>query len=108
MKQLHVRGKVIDCVSFVCDSHEQYGPYAQEQFLKLKEKNPKAAYYMGTYTSADDRNSSALQAADAVVDEIRRALHILWVSGRKNYESNSELSLRDTTCSSYNNKRHWK
>jgi uncharacterized protein DUF3800 len=76
MKQLHKRGKLDECVSFVCDSHEQYGPYAYDEFMKLKEKNPNAAHYMGTYTSGDDKDSPALQAADAVVFEIRRSLHI--------------------------------
>jgi hypothetical protein len=76
MRQLHKRGKTDECVSFVRDSHEQYGPYARNEFLKLKEKNATAAHYMGSYTSADDRDSPALQAADAVVFEIRRSLHI--------------------------------
>lgn len=76
MKQLHKGGKVDECVSFVCDEHEQYGAYAHEEFCKLKEKNPRAAYYLGTYSSGDDRDSPALQAADAVVFEIRRSLHI--------------------------------
>ena len=64
-----------DCVSFVCDEHEQYSPLAIEAFRNLKRTNPNAAQYMGTFDSADDRSVQVLQAADAVVFEIRRVLN---------------------------------
>ena len=65
-----------DTVSFFCDEQEQYGPLAHEAFRKLKDDNPNAAKYLGTYTSADDKTCMALQAADAVIFEIRRALNL--------------------------------
>jgi hypothetical protein len=65
-----------DAVSFICDEQEEYGPLAHEAFRRLKDENPNAAKYLGTYTSADDKDCIALQAADAVIFEIRRALNL--------------------------------
>ncbi len=66
-----------DYVSFVCDEHEQYSPLANEAYRNLKNTNPNAAQYMATFTSADDKSCEVLQAADAVVFEIRRALNLV-------------------------------
>ncbi|MGA3326478.1 MAG: hypothetical protein ABSF45_18560 [Terriglobia bacterium] len=63
-------------VSFVCDEHEKYGPFAVKAFENLKSKNPQAAEYMGTFSSKDDKTCAPLQAADAAVFEVRRALHL--------------------------------
>ncbi len=65
-----------DSVSFVCDEHEQYSPLAADAYRGLKLTNPKAAKYMATFSSADDKQCEPLQAADAVAFEIRRALNL--------------------------------
>jgi hypothetical protein len=63
-------------VSFLRDDHEQYAPLAQDRYMNLKGKNPEAARYMATHTIGDDKKLCILQAADAAVYEVRRALHI--------------------------------
>jgi hypothetical protein len=65
-----------DSVSFVCDEHERYGAIAPEAYMKLKLGNPNAAKYMATFSMGHDEISDLLQAADAVVFEIRRALNL--------------------------------
>jgi hypothetical protein len=60
-------------VSFVCDEHEIHSPKANEAYLHLKKTNPNAAKYMASYTFADEKSLPVLQAADAVVYEVRRA-----------------------------------
>jgi hypothetical protein len=65
-----------ECVSFVCDEHEQHSRLADEAFCNLKLTNPNAAEYMGTFESADDKRVEVLQAADAVAFEIRRVLNL--------------------------------
>lgn len=78
MKQLEMEsnGKVREYISFVCDDHERYGPIAHEAYRNLKDNNPNAARYMATFDSADDKNCERLQAVDAGVYEIRRALNL--------------------------------
>jgi hypothetical protein len=63
-------------VSFVCDEHEQYSPLAYDAYRNLKQTNPDAAQYMTTFASMDDKKCEPLQAADAAVFEIRRALNL--------------------------------
>jgi hypothetical protein len=63
-------------VSFVCDEHEQYSPLAYEAYSNLKKTNPIAAHFMTTFASADDKKCEQLQAADAAIFEIRRALNL--------------------------------
>jgi Protein of unknown function (DUF3800) len=65
-----------DAVSFVCDEHQTYSPLAAEAYRNLKENNPNAAKYMATFSFADDNGCEPLQAADASVYEIRRALNL--------------------------------
>lgn len=65
-----------DRVSFVCDETEQYSPNAEPAYRGLKQKNPKAEEYMASYGSADEKECQPLQAADAVVYEIRRVLQL--------------------------------
>jgi hypothetical protein len=60
---------------FVCDEHEIYSPLAPEAYRNLKETNPQAAEYMLSFTSIDEKKCAPVQAADAVVYEIRRALN---------------------------------
>ncbi|HLK03611.1 MAG TPA: DUF3800 domain-containing protein [Candidatus Acidoferrum sp.] len=67
-------GSFTEYVSFVCDKHEQHSLVADEAFRNLKQTNPNAAKYMGTFDSADDKHVEVLQAADAVAFEIRRVL----------------------------------
>jgi hypothetical protein len=69
-----------ECVSFVCDEHEQYSSMASEAFRNLKLTNPNAAKYMGTFTSDDDKRVEVLQSADAVAFEIRRVLNVAFGS----------------------------
>jgi hypothetical protein len=63
-------------VSFVCDKHEEHTQYAREAFRALKAANPEAATYFATFSSEDDKDAEVLQAADAVVFEVRRALNL--------------------------------
>ena len=65
-----------DCVSFVCDKNEQYSALANEAYRKLKKKNPNAASHMATFSFGDDKGCEPLQAADAAVFEVRRALNL--------------------------------
>jgi hypothetical protein len=65
-----------DNVAFVCDEHEKYGPVAPEAYRALKLNNPIAEKYLGSFSVSDDRRCEPLQAADAVVFEIRRALKL--------------------------------
>jgi hypothetical protein len=60
---------------FVCDEHEVYSPLAPEAYRHLKETNPEAAQYMLSFTSMDEKKCAPVQAADAVVYEVRRALN---------------------------------
>jgi hypothetical protein len=80
MKQLWTRddGSVVchEDVSFVCDENEEYSPLASQAYRNLKQTNPVAAQYMATFSSADDKKCEPLQAADAIIFEIRRALNI--------------------------------
>ncbi|HSZ63859.1 MAG TPA: DUF3800 domain-containing protein [Terriglobales bacterium] len=62
-------------VSIVADEHEIYSPLAPEAYRNLKEKNPKAAEYLLSFTSIDEKKCAPVQAADAVVYEVRRALN---------------------------------
>jgi hypothetical protein len=63
-----------DSVAFVCDEHEKYSPLALEAYHGLKLNNPVAEKYLGSFSVGDDKECEPLQAADAVVFEIRRAL----------------------------------
>jgi hypothetical protein len=69
-------GSFREYVSFVCDEHEQYSLLADEAFRNLKQTNPNAAEFMGTFESADDKRVEVLQAGDAVAFEIRRVLRL--------------------------------
>jgi hypothetical protein len=62
-------------VSIVCDEHEIYSPLAPEAYRNLRDTNPEAAEYLLSFSSIDDKRCAPLQAADAVVYEIRRALN---------------------------------
>lgn len=63
-------------VCFVCDEDEEHSPLAYEAYRNLKQTNPVAAQYMTTFAMADDKKCAPLQAADAAVFEIRRALNL--------------------------------
>jgi Protein of unknown function (DUF3800) len=69
-------GQWRECVSFICDKHEEHSRMAIEVFHTLKHTNPKAAQFMGTFESTDDKHVEVLQAADAVAFEIRRVLNM--------------------------------
>lgn len=62
-------------VSIVCDEHEVYSPLAPEEYRKLKDTNPKAAEYLLSFSSVDEKKCTPVQAADLVVYEVRRALN---------------------------------
>jgi hypothetical protein len=64
-----------DHIAFICDECEQYSPLAYEAYRNLQGTNPNAAKYMGSYSSKDEKKCDPLQAADAVVFEIRRVLN---------------------------------
>jgi hypothetical protein len=63
-------------VAFVCDEDEEHSDLAEPAYKHLIATNPVAAEYMGTFSSADEKKCVALQAADAAVYEIRRALNL--------------------------------
>jgi len=74
--------------SFVCDEHEKYSPLAPEAYRNLKETNPQAAEYMLSFSSIDEKLCTPVQAADAAVYEIRRAL---------NFQDKKHLDLSGTS-----------
>jgi hypothetical protein len=63
-------------VSFVCDKDEEHSSLAHEAYLGLKKTNPSAAEYMASFSAEDDKTCEPLQAADAAVFEVRRALNL--------------------------------
>jgi hypothetical protein len=63
-------------ISFVRDDHPTYARLADARYSNLTNNNPEAAKYMTSHTIADDKKVFVLQAADAAIYEIRRALHI--------------------------------
>lgn len=65
-----------DFVSFVCDKHEIHSPLAPKAFENLSANNPTAAQYMATFTSVDEKECLAVQAADLAAFEVRRALNL--------------------------------
>lgn len=64
-----------DAVAFVCDEDEEHSPIAHDVYMAVKKKNPNAARYMGSFSTASDHVCEPLQAADAAVYEVRRSLH---------------------------------
>lgn len=62
--------------SFICDADQEHAQAVLPDYLKLKQKNPKAAEYMFSFTAEDEKKCEPLQAADAGVYEVRRALNI--------------------------------
>jgi hypothetical protein len=75
-------GKPDHCAAFVCDEDEEHAETAPIAYGALKKANPIAARYMGTYSTADEKGCAPLQAADAIVYGIRKALKY----SRKDYE----------------------
>jgi uncharacterized protein DUF3800 len=65
-----------DCACFFCDESEEHSNDAPIAYVNLKETNPRAAEYMGAFGMGDDKLYPVLQAADAVVYEVRRALNL--------------------------------
>lgn len=66
--------KRTDCASYICDQDEEHNEIAPVAYRDLVRKNPKAAKYMCSYSMADEKRCAPLQAADAVVYEIRKVL----------------------------------
>jgi hypothetical protein len=65
-----------DLVSFVCDESEEHSPLAAEAYINLKRHNPEAASYMAARMDMDEKVCCPLQAADAAIYELRRALQL--------------------------------
>jgi hypothetical protein len=63
-------------VSFFCDESEEHSSRAIEAYQNLKSNNQNAAEYMATFSTGNDKAFNVLQAADACVFEIRRALNL--------------------------------
>jgi hypothetical protein len=78
-------------VSFICDEDEEHSPFAGEAFQNLKATNPNAAQYMTTFSSADEKKCTPLQAADAGVFEVRRALNLALKHWKGNLRSQFSL-----------------
>lgn len=72
MKQANIN----EGLAFVCDECEQYSSLAANAYLRLKDTNPKAAQYMASFSMDDEKRFDVLQAADAIVFEIRRLLNL--------------------------------
>ena len=64
-----------DSAAFVCDQDEEHSPIAGDVYREVREKNPKSARYMGSFSTTSDHLCEPLQAADAAIYEVRRALH---------------------------------
>jgi hypothetical protein len=62
-------------VSFVCDEDQEHSNVVEAAYEELKTANPIAAEYMNTFSTADEKKCEPLQAADAAVYEVRRALN---------------------------------
>jgi hypothetical protein len=60
---------------FVCDEHEIYSPLAPAAYYNLKATNPEAAEYMLSFSAIDEKTCAPVQAADAFVYEVRKALN---------------------------------
>jgi len=73
MKELG-EGEPKHCVSFVCDEDQEHAETAPVAYHALKKANPIAAQYMCTFSTTDEKLCAPLQAADAVVYEIRKVL----------------------------------
>jgi hypothetical protein len=68
-------------VSFDCDQDQEHSSGAEKAYKDLKATNPDASEYMGSFSSRDEKECFALQAADAAIFEVRRALNLalkLW------------------------------
>lgn len=65
-----------DRVAFVCDAHAEHSQFAGEGYRNLKKTNPNAASHMASFSFMDDKVCEQLQAADASVYEVRRALNL--------------------------------
>jgi hypothetical protein len=68
--------KIRNMAAFVCDNDEEHSEVAPDVYIELKKKNPNAACYMGPFTLDSDIGCEPLQAADAAIYEVRRALHV--------------------------------
>ncbi|MGB6429221.1 MAG: DUF3800 domain-containing protein [Candidatus Acidiferrales bacterium] len=60
-------------VCFFCDEHEEHSILGREAYLNLRKTNEEAAQYMATWDYGEDKVYPVLQAADAIVYEVRRA-----------------------------------
>jgi hypothetical protein len=67
-------GKPDHCCSYICDEDEEHKDEAPKAYGNLKKANPEAAKYMSTFSTEDEKTCVPLQAADAAVYEIRKAL----------------------------------
>jgi len=55
--------------------YEKHSPIACDVYHELKKKNPNADRYLGSFGTTSDHTCEPLQAADAAIYEVRRALH---------------------------------
>lgn len=67
-----------DHVAFVCDLCEEHSAVAPDVYQHLIKTNQEAARYMGLYGMADEKKCEPLQAADAVIYEIRKLLNLTY------------------------------
>lgn len=67
-------GKTGQTVAVVYDKDQEHSADAQAVYCGVKKKNPESAQYLGSFTHADDIGCPPLQAADAIVYEIRQYL----------------------------------
>jgi hypothetical protein len=60
----------------VTKTDEEHSAEAPNVYRDLKEKNPNAALHLGPFGMDGDHLNHPLQAADTVIYEIRRSLHV--------------------------------
>jgi hypothetical protein len=65
-----------DYIAFFCDESEKYSPLSHSAYAQLKKNNPNAADFMGSYSEGNEKRYPILQAADAAIFEVRRALNL--------------------------------
>jgi hypothetical protein len=80
-----------DHVAFVCDEDEKHSPIAHDVYREVRKKNPNAAKYMGSFSSASDHFCEPLQAADAALYEVRRVLHATLGKWKESLKRNTNI-----------------
>jgi hypothetical protein len=79
-------------VAFVCDGHEAYSEHMKTVHEDFRRADPADSRLIGSFTYDDDKQLIALQAADALVYEVRKDLFEQMEDSA--YQERPELSVR--------------